>query len=155
VSEGEAALVSGGEGALVSGGEGALANTKTAMMLSAGILGVMGMMGYFFGMGERIMCTKAGCRGHGSLVKSVSLILCSTHEAALDRVPEIRKLSKEKYRADVRTSAYAHGGDAVNADRNAMLGLEIEDTLLEAALAWSKTPDAAEVPADVIDAPRE
>jgi hypothetical protein len=101
-----------------------------------------GMMSYLIGMmGDRIMCTKNGCKGHGNLVRSVSLVLCATHEAALDRVPEIRKLWKQKYRADIRTSAFAHGGNAELADVNAAKALDIEDQLLDAALTWSKEPD--------------
>lgn len=157
MNEGEA----GGGGEVVSAGEAGLAvagadGLKKVIPWGAVVFaatGVLGMMAYMLGMmGERIMCTKNGCKDHGTLVKSVSLVLCSAHEGALDRVPAIRKLAKEKYRADVRTSAFAHGGNAELADSNAAKALDIEDALLEAALVWSKEPDAKP---DVIEAPKE
>ena len=144
---------SAGEAGLAVAGADGLKKIVPWQAMAIAATGMLGMMGYFLGMmGERVMCTKAGCKGHGSLVKSVSLILCSTHEGALDRVPEIRKLMKEKYLADVRTSAFAHGGNAELASSSAAKALDIEDLLLEVALAWSKEPD---VKPDVIDAPKE
>ena len=100
--------------------------------------------------GGRIMCTKNGCKEKYSttLVKGVSLVLCITHEAALARVPEMRKIRREQYLSEVRVSALIRAGNAELAVAEAVKAVDYEDRHLDAALAWSKEPDA---PADVIE----
>jgi len=142
MNEGESQDVSTSETGLAVAGADGLKKVIPWGALAIAAIPMMGMLGYLLRMmGERIMCTKNGCKGHGTLVKSVSLILCSTHEGALDRVPVIRTLMKEKYLADVRTSAFAHGGNAELASSSASKALDIEDKLLDVSLEWSKVSD--------------
>lgn len=152
MNEGESQVVSTSEAGLAVAGADGIKTTVPWQAMAIAATGMLGMIAYMFGtMGERIMCTKNGCKGHGTLVKSVSLILCAKHEGALDRVPVIRTLMKEKYLADVRTSAFAHGGNAELASSSASKALDIEDQLLDASLEWSKVPDVAPGEATVVE----
>lgn len=144
----------------MSDGDEALAKAAISINdLALGLTRAIGMypiaMYPMAGMeGKRIMCAKNGCKDKygANLVKSVSLVLCQTHEGALDRVPAIRKLWREKHLADVRTSAFIRSGNADLATTNAAWSLDIEESLLVAALAWSKELDAEP---EVVDAPKE
>jgi hypothetical protein len=106
---------------------------------------------------EKTMCMKNGCKQTSkyerSLVKAVALVLCQEHEAALDRVPEIRQLYGRRREAEGRANAHIMAGRADDAVLAIRTALAAEEELFAAALVWSLTPDVVTGPVDEPEVP--